>query len=36
MALDLEISNWILLHNKRLCIYESEEYNNLSFNYNKI
>lgn len=36
MALDVGISHWILLHKEGICIYDAEEYNNLSFNYNKI
>jgi len=35
MALDVGISHWILLHEKGICTYDAEEYNNLSFNYNK-
>jgi len=35
MALDVGIFHWVLLHKEGICIYDAEEYNNLSFNYNK-
>lgn len=35
MAMDVGISHWILLHKEGICIYDAEEYNNLSYNYNK-
>ncbi len=34
-ALDLKISKWVLKHEDGIYIYGAEEYNNLSFNYNK-
>ena len=33
MALDVGISEFVLRHNKRLCVYETKEYNTLSFQY---
>ena len=34
-ALDIGISNWVLQHDNNLYIYDSEEYNNMSFNFRK-
>jgi len=33
MALDTGISEFILMHEKGIKIYKTEEYNNLSYNY---
>ncbi len=33
MALDVGISEWALLHDKGICIYDSEEYNQISFGF---
>jgi len=35
MALDLGISEFVLWHEKGICIYDLKEYNSLSFNYNR-
>ena len=33
MALDVGISEFVLWHEKGVCVYDTEEYNTLSFNY---
>lgn len=33
LALDTGVSNWVLEHEEEIRIYDSEEYNNISFNY---
>ncbi len=33
MALDSGIKEFVLWHEKGICVYDTEEYNNLSFNY---
>jgi deoxycytidylate deaminase len=33
MALDVGISEFILFHKEGVCVYSTEEYNNLSFNF---
>lgn len=35
LALDVGIKEFILWHKKGICIYDTEEYNDLSFNYGK-
>lgn len=35
MALDVGIENFILLHNKGICVYDTKEYNTLSFQFGK-
>lgn len=35
MSLDLWIKEFVLLHEKWVCVYESEEYNNLSYKYSE-
>lgn len=35
MALDYGIAEFVLHHNKGICVYDTEEYNNLSFQYDK-
>ncbi|MCK9393378.1 MAG: hypothetical protein WCX30_03395 [Candidatus Paceibacterota bacterium] len=33
MALDVGLAEFVLWHEKGVCVYDTEEYNNLSFNY---
>jgi len=33
MALDIGIKSFILLHEKGVCVYDTEEYNDISFGY---
>ncbi|MFA5080652.1 MAG: hypothetical protein WC472_03460 [Candidatus Paceibacterota bacterium] len=33
MALDVGISEFVLWHKKGICVYNTDEYNNISFNY---
>lgn len=35
LALDMEIKEFILWHEEGICAYDPEEYNNLSFQYNR-
>jgi len=35
MALDAGISEFVLWHKEGICVYDSEEYNRLSFEYNE-
>jgi deoxycytidylate deaminase len=35
MALDVGISKWVLLHDKGIYVYDSEEYNQISFGLKK-
>lgn len=34
MALDVDIGEFILLQEEGVCVYDTEEYNKISFNYN--
>ena len=34
MALDVGIGEFVLWHEQGICVYDTEEYNNLSFNFN--
>ena len=35
MALDAGIKKFVLWHEQGICIYDTEEYNEISFNYGK-